>query len=61
MAMDIVYEAAKLIQVQAAATSPALGIDLVTEKPLLAQRDHLTEGDYEAALSKVIGGPKTSD
>lgn len=35
IAMEIVYAAAKLIRAQARATSEALGIDLVTEKPLL--------------------------
>lgn len=35
LAMEIVYEAAKLISTQAEATSQALGVDLVTEKPLL--------------------------
>jgi DNA-damage-inducible protein D len=35
-AMEIVWKVAKLIQVQAKATSEALGYDLVTEKPLLS-------------------------
>jgi hypothetical protein len=35
MAMEIVWSAAKLISIQAKATSEALGYDLVTEKPLL--------------------------
>lgn len=35
-AMEIVWEVAKLISVQAKATSESLGIDLVTEKPLLS-------------------------
>jgi hypothetical protein len=34
-AMEIVWEVAKLIHIQAQATSEALGYDLVTEKPLL--------------------------
>ena len=38
-AMDIVWEVAKLIQIQAKATSEALGYDLVTEKPLLKSRN----------------------
>jgi hypothetical protein len=35
VAMEIVWSVAKLISVQAKATSEALGYDLVTEKPLL--------------------------
>jgi hypothetical protein len=35
LAMEIVYAAAKMIRAQALATSQELGIDLVTEKPLL--------------------------
>ncbi len=36
-AMKIVHDAAKLISKQAQATSKALGIDLITERPLLAK------------------------
>ena len=36
--MDIVWAVAKLIQIQAKATSEALGYDLVTEKPLLPRK-----------------------
>jgi DNA-damage-inducible protein D len=39
IAMEIVWEVAKLIQIQAKATSEALGYDLVTEKPLLRRRN----------------------
>ncbi|WP_343419325.1 hypothetical protein [Candidatus Flexifilum breve] len=35
MAMDIVWEVARLIHAQAEATAHALGMDLVTEKKLL--------------------------
>jgi hypothetical protein len=38
-AMDIVWAVAKLIHIQAKATSEALGYDLVTEKPLLKGRN----------------------
>lgn len=38
LAMKIVYEAAELISRQASATSNALGIDLITEKPLLPKK-----------------------
>lgn len=37
LAMDIVHTSAKLISKQAKATSKELGIDLVTERPLLAR------------------------
>jgi len=37
IAMNIVWGVAKLISIQAAATSEALGYDLVTEKPLLSK------------------------
>jgi hypothetical protein len=37
VAMQIVFEAARLIHAQAQATSEALGIDLVTERPLLSE------------------------
>lgn len=37
IAMNIVWGVAKLISIQATATSEALGYDLVTEKPLLAK------------------------
>jgi len=39
MAMEIVWDVAKLIHAQAKATSEALGYDLVTEKPLLQTRN----------------------
>jgi len=38
MAMEIIWEVAKLIHSQAKATSEALGYDLVTEKPLLSKK-----------------------
>ncbi len=41
-AMEIVWEVAKLIHIQAQATSEALGYDLVTEKPLL-RRSNATD------------------
>ncbi len=40
-AMDIVWAVAKLIHIQAKATSEALGYDLVTEKPLLKGRNQV--------------------
>jgi hypothetical protein len=36
--MRIVYEAAELIRKQAQSTAELLGIDLVTEKPLLPKK-----------------------
>ena len=44
-AMEIVWGVAKLIHIQAQATSEALGYDLVTEKPLLRRRNHFDEND----------------
>lgn len=53
LAMDIVYAAARLIREQANATSRDLGIDLVTEKPLLPQSDDdYTKDDFEHAIDK---------
>ena len=42
-AMDIVWAFAKLIHIQAKATSKALGYDLVTEQPLLKGRSKSTD------------------
>lgn len=42
VAMEIVWEVAKLIRIQAQATSDALGYDLVTEKPLLPTKTRQT-------------------
>lgn len=53
LAMDIVFEAAKLIRQQANATSQSLGIDLVTEKPLLPESDEMTRERFQKALKKV--------
>ena len=51
--MEIVYGAAKLIQAQANATSKDLGIDLVTEKPLLPDMDeNYTKEDFERYIDR---------
>lgn len=64
LAMEIVYDAAKLIRRQAMATSEELGIDLVTEKPLLQAKKRgggVTQQVFTRALKKVSRPSNTGD
>ncbi len=59
LAMEIVFEAAKMIRNQAVATAEALGIDLLTGKSLLPQQSGITREEFHEALKKVSNPNKT--